>query len=71
MNRETRKLIDFLNENDQYTTKLRTLREKHNNYKDFSNQVLYVIQEVLNTEKKFFDYPRNKIDLFIITNLYF
>lgn len=71
MNRETRKVIDFINDTPEYTNKVQELRKKFSNHKDFSNQVLYLVQEILNTQKKFYDYPRHKIDLFVISNIYF
>ena len=72
MTRETRKLIDFINDSPEYLAELKQLRAKHNNYKDFSNLVLNnVVAKILNTEKKFFDYNRSKVDIFVITNVYF
>lgn len=71
MNRETIKLVSFIEQNEQYTQELKEARGKFSNYKDFTNKVGYIVMGLLNTEKEFFDYPRNDIELSKIVALYF
>lgn len=71
MNRETTKLFEYMVDNPEWLNKLKDKRAKYPNYKDFYNQAGYVIMELLNTEKKFFDYPRKEIQIKKIADLYF
>ena len=71
MNKETLKLFEFMVDNPEWINKLKQKREHFSNYKDFYNQAGYVIMELLNTEKKFFDYPRKDIQISKIADLYF
>lgn len=71
MNKETKKILKFIEETPQWFEKLKAIRAKNSNYKDFFNQIGYLLMELLNTEKNFFDYPREKIEISKIANLYF
>ena len=71
MNRETMKIVSFIEQNEQYKGKLISIRERFPNYKDFMNQVGYVIMEILSNERQFYDYPRNDIQISKIVDLYF
>lgn len=71
MNRETKKILNFIQQTPSWESRLEVLRKKHSNYKDFFNQIGYLLMELLNTEKAFFDYPRERIEISKIANLYF
>ncbi len=71
MNQETQRLYDFIENNKEYKDKILLNKEKYSNFKDFFNQTGYVIMDILSTEKEFFGYPRNKIELDIITERFF
>lgn len=70
MNKETEKIVKFI-EKSHYKDDLNKLRKQCPNYKDFFNQAGYVVQSLLNTEQQFFDYPRRKVELDKIIELYF
>ncbi len=70
MNKETTKIVEFI-ENSRYKSKIEEVRARFSNYKDFSNQTGYVIMDILNNEREFYDYPRNDIELSKIVELYF
>ena len=71
MNKETKKVYDFIQQDEQLKQKVKSLRSKHNNFKDFYNQVGYVIMDILNRNKQFHDYPRNKIEIVKIAEMFF
>lgn len=60
MNRETRKLVNFIESNPEWKEKIKNLEKK--NSKEYYFQVGYCIMDLLSTEKQFFDYPRKKIE---------
>lgn len=70
MNKETEKLLKYIVESP-YHQELSDLRRRNSNYKEFFNKAGYVIQKLLNTEQQFFDYPRRKVELDKIVELYF
>lgn len=61
MNKETIKILTYIQNSENYKKKVKNLYKR--NSKDFSNQVLYVIMEIVSTEKKFFGMDRSKIDI--------
>lgn len=71
MNRETAKIISFIETSDIYKEKFKVTRSKYSNFKDFRNQAGYIVMEILNSEKEFFDYPRKDIEILKIVELYF
>lgn len=71
MNKETQRIYDFINSSEELKNKIKSLRSKHNNFKDFYNQIGYVIMDVLNRNKQFHDYARNKIEIVKIAEMFF
>lgn len=70
MNKETNKVLKFLENNPIELKKVRELKRKHTNYKDFYNQFGYLIMEILNT-KEFINLSRKAVDLEFLTDKYF
>lgn len=62
MNRITKKIYDGLN-NNGYMKRIILKRETTNNTKDFEVQVGYIIMDMVNREKQFFDIDRSEIDI--------
>lgn len=71
MNKETLKLFEFMVNNPKWINKLKTERQLKNNYKDFTQVTEQIINEILTTEKQFYDYPKNNIQLNKIVSMYF
>lgn len=71
MNKETNAIIKALEENTKLKQKIRDLRSQNSNYKDFYILCNYVVVELVNTDKRFFNMSRDKIDLEFISNMYF
>lgn len=71
MNKETMKLFNFMVENPKWINKLKTKRTLVSNYKDFFVETGIIITELLNEEKFFYDYPKTKIEIKKIVDLYF
>jgi hypothetical protein len=71
MNTRTKKIVEFIDSNEKYNNKIIELKQKYNNSKDFFDHMLkYVIMDILNTQKQFFDFPRNEIQLDEIVRRY-
>lgn len=71
MNRETLKVFEYMVNNDKWLEKIKQKRRSYPNYKDFLKQSMEVIDELLATEKKFYDYPRNEVNIKQIVDMYF
>lgn len=72
MNARTNKIVEFIESNGEYKKKVEDLRTRHANSKDFFDHMLkYVIMDILNTQKQFYDFPRNEIQLDEIMRRYF
>lgn len=71
MNTRTKKIVEFIDNNEKYKDKIIELRQKNKNSKDFFDVLLkYVIMDILNTEKQFYDFPRKEIQLDEIVRRY-
>lgn len=70
MNKETNKVLKFLENNPIELKKVREMKLKHTNYKDFYNQFGYVIMNILNN-KEFVNVSRKNVDLEFLTDKYF
>lgn len=71
MNKETSLLADYITQSGYYLEKIDNLKKKHPNSKDFFNSFGYLVQEILNEEKKFINLSRKNIDLPGLSNIYF
>lgn len=71
MNKETLKLFEFMVNNPKWISKIKEKRQQYPNYKDFYNQAGYILMEILTTEKQFFDYPRDRINVKKLVDMYF
>ena len=63
MNKISQQILNFIRENDEWINKVLGIRSRFNNQKDFTNQVGYVIMDIVSREKKFFDINRSDIDV--------
>lgn len=64
MNNKTKKIVDFIDSNEKYINKILELKQKYSNSKDFfENLIKYVVMDILNSNKEFYDYPRSQIEL--------
>lgn len=70
MNKETNTILKFLENNSEELTKVRNLKLKYTNYKDFYNQLGYQIMNILN-QKQFINLSRKSVDLDFIVDKYF
>jgi len=71
VNKETSLLLDYIDKSGFFLEKIKGLRVKHNNVKDFQAIVGYVVMEIVSKEKKFMHLKRNNIELDQITMRYF
>ncbi len=71
MTRENTKILNFIKTNDNYMKKIKTARLKHNNNKDFTNQILYIVMDLVNTEKQFYGVNRKNIDVVQLSKEFF
>lgn len=71
MNRDTERIVKFIDGDPSRLMTIQNLRRESNNSKDFQQEVKLFIVNILNTEKKFFDYPRDKIEIEKIAEYYF
>jgi len=71
MTKETKKIMTFLFENVDYNKKVSDTRVKHNNAKDFTNGILYIIMDVVSKEEQFFGMNRSNIDVNRISQEFF
>lgn len=63
MNKESQTIADYIEGNPTYLKKIAELKVKYKNSKEFTNGLLYVIMDVVNTEKKFINIKRSSIDV--------
>ena len=63
MNKETKQLIDYIEQSGFYLDKINKLKTKHNNIKDFQFHLSYVIMDIVSSEKKFYNMSRKNIEL--------
>lgn len=63
MNKESQTIADYIEGNPAYLKKIADLKVKYKNSKEFTNGLLYVIMDIVNTEKKFINIKRSSIDV--------
>lgn len=63
MNKISEKILKYINNNDKYKNEIIVKRHSFTNVKDFTNQVGYIIMDIVSREKKFFDVDRRDIDV--------
>jgi len=71
MNKETKKVLKYIDNNPEIEQKLKTLGKKFNNFKDFYNQTGYVIMDIVNRNKEFYTLDRTRIDIYTVSERYF
>lgn len=71
MNKETTQILDYINKSGHYLDKIGELRLIHNNLKDFTFKINYLIMSIVNEEERFFNMSRKNIDLQEIANKFF
>lgn len=71
MNKETGILVEHIDKSSYALERIETLRQKHNNIKDFQVMLGYLIMEIVSEEKKFLNLSRKNIDLPMISQMYF
>lgn len=72
MNARTDKIVKFIDNSPEYQSKINELRKKYANSRDFfDNMLKYVIMDILNTQKQFFDFPRKEIQFDELVKRYF
>lgn len=71
MNRETQQLLNYIDKSGFYLDKIASIRLKYSNIKDFNNMLGYVIMDIVNTERSFFNINRKNIEIELITEKYF
>ena len=71
MNKETTLILNYIKESRHYLDKILKIRQKFENSKDFFNQFSYIIQEIVNEEKKFINMSRKNIELPELSQMFF
>jgi len=71
LNKETKLILTFIKNNQDFVYTINRLRETYSNQRDFTNQLLYAIMDVLNREKQFTHIDRKNIDIIAISNTLF
>ena len=71
MNRETKKLLEYIDNSIEYKDKLTEIQTTYPNFRDFYNQVGYIIMDIVNTNKQFHNLSRNNIEIELITERFF
>lgn len=71
MNKDTLRIFNFMVNNPNWIAKLKDKRQTYPNYKDFYRESSEVILELLETEKEFYDYPRDNVNIKKIVDMYF
>lgn len=71
MNRETNQILDFIDKSGYYLQKVKDLRAKHNNIRDFRVMLGYVVMEIVSENKQFLHLKRDKIELHEMSERYF
>lgn len=63
MNKISRQILSYIQNDNEQLAKVLNLKDRFNNHKDFTNQIGYVIMDVVSTEKRFFDIDRKEIEV--------
>lgn len=63
MNKETGLILDCIDNSEHYLGKVKDLKQRFTNVKDFQNQFLGVIVEIISEEKKFINLKRTNIEV--------
>ena len=71
MNKESRKIIEFIDSDDLTTEKLEEIKKRFTNSRDFTNQIGYLVMEIVNTNQEFYQLNRNKLEIEKISERYF
>jgi len=71
MNKETKLIYNYIKDTSDSIYHISRLREQYRNQKDFTNQLLYHIMDIVNKEKKFVNLNRKEIDVIEISNKLF
>lgn len=71
MNKETLMINNYIDAHKSYQGKVRQLREKYNNTKDFQVMFGYLVMEIVSTDKSLMNLNRANIDLPLLSQKFF
>jgi len=71
MNKNTLRLFNYMVSNPKWISRIKETRQKYPNYKDFYNESCKIVLELIQTEKQFYDYPKDNVNIKKIVDMYF